>query len=221
MKLKQRVPETDHGLVGKELAEYFDNMLKTLRNNGFLNDKIDFINHANIVAGKVLEIGPGPGYVGLEWLKKNNNATIVGLEISPEMLEVANKNAQLYSLENRVEYIIGNALNMPFPDVVFDGVFSNSSLHEWSSPLKVLNEISRVLKRKGNFCIIDLRRDLDRLTIDFMKNHIDDLESKKGFMRSVQASYTSDEVYELLSDSDLNDYLITEFTFGIVVSGSK
>ena len=91
-----------------------------------------------IAQGDVLEVGPGPGYVGLEWLKRVTNAKLTALEISPEMIRVANQNAHLYGLNDRVQYIQGNAMAMPFGQSTLDGVFSNGSRNVWGKPLALL-----------------------------------------------------------------------------------
>lgn len=54
----------------------------------------------------------------------------------------------------------GNAISLPWGERDCDAIFSNGSLYEWEDPLRVFNEISRVLKPRGNFCIGYLKRDL-------------------------------------------------------------
>ena len=49
---------------------------------------------------------------------------------------------------------------MPFDDSSFDAVISNGSLHEWEDSKRVFNEIYRVLRQGGRYCITDLRRDV-------------------------------------------------------------
>ena len=79
------------------------------------------------------------------------------------MIAIAQRNAGEYGLADRVEYVKGDARNMPFEDAYFDAVFSNGSLHEWAHPEDILNEIARVLKPGGRYCISDLRRDMNPL----------------------------------------------------------
>ena len=144
--VKQRIPERDHGITGEaEVAEY-DTFQKYFRDKGILEtDKI--IKHG-ISYGTALEIGPGPGYLGLEWLKKNTKLT--GLEISEDMKKIALKNSEEYGMKNRVEYVISDATqSFPSESGTFDAVFSYGSLHEWTDPIPVFNEIARVLKNRG------------------------------------------------------------------------
>jgi ubiquinone/menaquinone biosynthesis C-methylase UbiE len=50
---------------------------------------------------------------------------------------------------------------MSFEDNTFDAVFTNGSLHEWSQPNEVSDEVYRVPKPTGRYLISDLRRDMN------------------------------------------------------------
>jgi ubiquinone/menaquinone biosynthesis C-methylase UbiE len=111
-----------------------------------------------------LEVCPGPGYLGLEWLSKTEGTTLRALEISADMIKMAEKNAGEYGLLDRVKYVKGDAQKMPFEDETFDSVFTNGSLHEWSRPDRIFDEINRCLKRGGKYVISDMRRDMNPFT---------------------------------------------------------
>jgi ubiquinone/menaquinone biosynthesis C-methylase UbiE len=88
------------------------------------------------------------------------------------MLAVAERNARQYGMSERATYFAGKAQSLPFSDGKFDGVFSNGSLHEWTEPERVFNEVYRVLKVGGHFCITDLRRDMNLIVRWFLKANI-------------------------------------------------
>lgn len=98
---------------------------------------MDTFIKAGITSGSAFEIGPGPGYVGHEWLTQTKGTNLTGCEISKAMIDVAKKNAAHYNLSDRVHYVEGSGLHMPFTDSSFDAVFSNGSLHEWEDPAQV------------------------------------------------------------------------------------
>ena len=139
---KARVIEPE-GVTGEFTAESYDRMMRGLMEKGYVDTSQ--IIKAGITSGTALEIGPGPGYLGIDWLKKTSNTFLKGLDISADMLEVATKNAKEFGVDQRVEYFLGDAKQMRFEDNMFDVVFTNGSLHEWSDPKSVLNEIYRVL----------------------------------------------------------------------------
>ena len=77
--VKPRIPETDHGITGEFNTEIYDRMMRRMRDRGWLETQE--ILGAGISSGRALEVGPGPGYLGLEWLKKTKGTTLKGLEI--------------------------------------------------------------------------------------------------------------------------------------------
>jgi ubiquinone/menaquinone biosynthesis C-methylase UbiE len=217
---KPRVVETEEGLQGEFVANAYDVMMRQSRDKGqlFTNKILE----VGITSGLVLEIGPGPGYLGLEWLKQTQETTLKALDISRDMLTVARKNAAEYGLTDRVEYIHGDALQMPFDDAYFDGVFTNAALHEWANPEQVFNEIHRVLKPGGHYLISDLRRDMPAPVKWFLwLINAKQKELRPGLIKSINASYTRAEVQDLLATTELNDASVEQNPFGLAVSGWK
>jgi ubiquinone/menaquinone biosynthesis C-methylase UbiE len=143
------------------------------------------------------------------------------LEISPDMTKVAERNAQAYGLNDRVEYVKGNAQDMPFDDNMFDAVFSNGSLHEWSHPKLVFDEVYRVLKPGGRYCISDLRRDMNPLMRWFLKLMTKPKEIKPGLISSINAAYTLEEIQALLVESILTGYSVSRNLIGLAITGEK
>lgn len=220
--LSERVPETDNGLQGVYLATEYDEMQRHIRDSGWLGEKIDLLLDCELRAGSALEIGPGPGYFGLEWLKTvdDPDARLTALDISNGMLDVARRNAEAYGLTARSDYVLGDCQRMPFPDNHFDVLFTHSSLHEWVDPVAVLREVHRVLKPGGRYCIIDLRRDLSKEAIAFMRGNIN-VAMRKGFANSVKAAYTSAELRRLLEATPLTDAKVQDIELGLFITGVK
>lgn len=216
---KPRVVETEEGIQGEFNVEIYDRMMRRLRDKGWL--EVNLILKAGISSGLALEVGPGPGYLGLEWLKKTEGTRLKGLDISSDMIEIARKNAKEYNLEQRVSYVKSDAQNMPFEDNTFNAVFTNGSLHEWSEPKKIFNEIYRVLKPKGKYCISDLRRDMNTLLKWLMKLMTKPKEIKPGLVSSINASYTVDEIRNVLEDTRLKKCQIEKNIVGLAITGQK
>jgi ubiquinone/menaquinone biosynthesis C-methylase UbiE len=217
---RSRVIETEEGLQGEFVAHAYDVMMRQSRDKGQLLTHL--ILQADITTGLVLEIGPGPGYLGLEWLKQTEGTRLKGLDISQDMVKVAQKNAEEYGLTDRVAYIHGDALQMPFEDEFFDGVFSNATLHEWAKPERAMHEIYRVLKAGGCYLISDLRRDMPAPVKWFLwLINAKQKELRPGLIKSINASYTRDEVQRLLAKTRLKGASIEQSPFGLSISGRK
>jgi ubiquinone/menaquinone biosynthesis C-methylase UbiE len=216
-----RVPETDEGLQGDDLALKYDEMQRHIRDQGWLQEKVDDILAVDIRSGIALEVGCGPGYLGLEWLRQASAPVrLVGLDISQAMLRRARINAEAYGLDRLCTYDLGSVLRLPYPDESFDHAFSASSLHEWEDPVTALREIRRVLRPGARYCISDLRRDIDRTTLQFMKANIA-ADMRPGFRTSIRSSYIRGEIEELLEGSASTDAVVKEVQMGIVISGRK
>lgn len=219
--VKPRVPETNEGIQDEFDVKDYDIYAKTMRDRGWL--ETDELIKFGITGGLALEVGPGPGYVGLEWLAKTRDSRLEGLEISQSMIDIARKNAADYHLDpQRAAYVLGNAMDMPFPDDRFDAAFSCGSLHEWEDPVRILSEIHRVLKPGGRFFINDLRRDLPFFIKWFFRVSVRPKSMRPGLQSSLQASYTCEELAKILAASPLkNGGRITSNLFGLTLSGKK
>jgi len=217
--VKKRIVETNSGIQDELDVEIYDRFLRIMRDRGWLETNQIITN--NINKGLSLEIGPGPGYLGLEWLKKTEGTQLKGIEISANMIKLAEKNANEYGLSSRVNYVMGDSSNMPFSDNTFAGVFTNGSLHEWSQPEKIFNEIYRVLKPQGIYFISDMRRDMNFVIKWFMKAIAKPVEIRSGLITSINASYTPKEIQSILSGTALKNSTISCNPIGIIIKGIK
>ena len=110
---------------------------------------------------------------------------------------------------------------MPFENNYFDAVFTNGSLHEWSHPEKIMDEIARVLKPGGRYCISDMRRDMNPLMKWFMYAMCRPKEIRPGLISSINASYTMGEIEAMLPKTQLQGYRVAKNLMGIIISGQK
>lgn len=112
----------------------------------------------NLVAARnpnnILDIATGTGDLAI--LMAQTNATkIIGLDISSGMLEVGKKKILDKKLENKIEMIVGDSENMPFPDNYFDAITVSFGIRNFETLDKGLAEILRVLKPNGIFVILE------------------------------------------------------------------
>lgn len=193
--------------------------MRGMRDRGWM--ETNEIIKAGIASGLALELGPGPGYLGLEWLKKTNGTYLKGLDISQNMIEMATRNSREYGFMDRIEYVRGDACEMPFEDAYFDAVFSNGSLHEWAKPVEIINEVSRVLKPGGIYCLSDMKRNMNPLVKSFLWVMTKPRQIRPYLISSINAAYTKGEITELLSQTKLTGWQIDEKPIGLIISGVK
>ncbi len=217
---KARVAVTNEIVLSRVTAETYDRFARFLRGRGW--DSLDSLLNAGLEGENVLDAGSGPGYIGLEWLKRRSGkGRLVGLDISPEMIALARRNAREYGLEDRTEYVQGDAMDMPFPDGCFDAVLSNGSLHEWEDPARGFGEILRVLRPGGSFWVFDVRRDASPLIKWLIYAIIRPKAIRPGFLASFNASYTMGEMAEILNQAGLRGCELRREFFGLSITGSK
>jgi ubiquinone/menaquinone biosynthesis C-methylase UbiE len=128
--------------------------------------------------GNVLEVGVGTG-INLEYYPMT--CKVVGIDLSPGMLERARKRTQ--SLNFPVKLMEMDAQNLEFPDDTFDTVVATCVFCSVPDPIKGLTEIKRVCKSAGKIILLEhVRSDnpvigkimdlLDPLTVRMMGPHI-------------------------------------------------
>jgi len=99
----------------------------------------------------LLEVGVG---TGLSLPLYPRNCKIMGIDISPKMLEKASEKVSDHRLNN-IKLEVMDAQNMSFPDNSFDCVTACYVVSAAPDPLKVLSEICRVCKPNGRIVFIN------------------------------------------------------------------
>ena len=102
----------------------------------------------------LLDIATGTGDLAIN-LVQTGARKIVGLDISPGMLEVGKKKVLEKHMEKTIEMIEGDSENLPFEDNMFDAVTVAFGVRNFETLEKGLSEIHRVLKPSGTFVVLE------------------------------------------------------------------
>jgi SAM-dependent methyltransferase len=115
---------------------------------------------------RVLDVGCGSGWATRLMAQTAKNGKVVGIDISDEMIRVARESSGELS---NVEFEVGSAERLPYPDHQFTHAFSMESLYYYADMLGALREIARVLGHGGLFLtVVDLYRE-NRPTLQWVE----------------------------------------------------
>ncbi len=102
----------------------------------------------------ILDIATGTGDLAIA-LVDTGAEQIVGLDISPGMLDIGRKKIKERQLHNTIEMVDGDSEALPFEDGSFDAVTVAFGVRNFEDLDKGLSEIHRVLKPGGSFLVLE------------------------------------------------------------------
>jgi ubiquinone/menaquinone biosynthesis C-methylase UbiE len=103
----------------------------------------------------VLDLGSGIGGPARLFADRFG-ATVTGVDLTPEFVEVATDLTARTGLADRVSFVLGSALDLPFGDGRFDvATMLHVGMNIADKP-EVFAEVARVLKPEGIFAVYDI-----------------------------------------------------------------
>lgn len=155
------------------------------------------ITRINGEAEKVLEIGVGSGRLTNHLVTKvNSQGKITALDINPNMLDVARKKVKA----TNVEFVLGDAQELPFPDNSFDLVICQFGFMFLPDKQKGFDEAWRVLKPRGQFLFVTWDRAENNITLHISQQTI------LQFLKTPPPPYFGKAYAAMNNPNDLRNY---------------
>jgi arsenite methyltransferase len=103
-----------------------------------------------------LEVGCGIGFLACEMAREVGvGGRIVGLDNSPDMIAAAKDRAQREGVSDRLEFVVGDAMQLDFSSAAFDFVVAVQVYLYVADIERALAEARRVLRPGGRLVIVD------------------------------------------------------------------
>lgn len=148
----------------------------------------------------VLDLGSGAGIDCFLAAKAvGEHGRVIGVDMTPEMLDRARENAHTYQAEN-VEFRLGEIENLPVADSSVDIAISNCVINLSPDKPRVFREICRALKPGGRMIISDIV--LLRELPDAIR------ESIEAYVGCIAGASKKDEYMGAISDAGFEDVKI-------------
>lgn len=233
-----RVKVDAANFTGEERKKYVTRMFDGIA------EKYDFLNHVlsfgvDIIWRKKatkrfefkndhihLDLATGTGDFAFE-VAKNNVQKVIGLDISSEMIKIANSKKLKFKAKVDFDFMTGDAENLPFEDNSINTVSIGFGIRNFGNKKKALDEIFRVLKKDGQLVILEFAKNRTFLIgplFNFYFKHIlpkigslfsKDKEAYAYLPDSVETFPSQDEFKALIKSSGFNKVLFKNYSFGI------
>lgn len=176
--------------------DFFNRVISLGMQTKVKKDSLKLLNVHN--GNKVLDICTGTGDLIYFLDKINPNLDLTGVDFSEKMLEIARKKQK--KSQNNIRFFIADGRELPFEDNTFDIVTIGFGLRNIENYERVITEIHRVLKPKGQVLNLDFSCDksLANSIFDLITSIITSFTSKKNSFK-----YLIDSKKEFLNSIDL------------------
>jgi arsenite methyltransferase len=155
----------------------------------------------------VLEVGCGAGATA-SYIAKEYGSTVVGVDLHEKMVDLARARANREGVEDKTEFRVADAQELPFEDGLFDVVIVESVTTFIESKQKALREYARVAKSGGYVGLneeIWLKTAPPAEIVEFVAKTWD-IESEIP---------TADGWVRMLEDAGLRDVVAKPYTFSV------
>ncbi|WP_439525798.1 bifunctional demethylmenaquinone methyltransferase/2-methoxy-6-polyprenyl-1,4-benzoquinol methylase UbiE [Roseovarius mucosus] len=104
---------------------------------------------------RLLDVAGGTGDISFRFLKRAGHGHATVLDLTEPMLVEGRKRADAESMADSLDWVVGDAMALPFPDASFDVYTISFGIRNVTRPQEALNEAFRVLKPGGRLMVLE------------------------------------------------------------------
>jgi ubiquinone/menaquinone biosynthesis C-methylase UbiE len=119
-----------------------------------INDYLDRLPLTSIQ--RILDLGCGTGVAARAIARRTDfRGRILGIDISPTLVEVARRLSEDEGIAERTDYRVGDTRCLDLTDATFDAIIAHTLVSHVGDPLAVLTEVTRIVRPDGWAVIFD------------------------------------------------------------------
>lgn len=107
---------------------------------------------------RLLDVAGGTGDVAFRFLKRAPGASAVVCDMTESMLIEGRKRADADKLAERLDWVVGDAMALPFPNASFDAYTISFGIRNVTRIADALTEAYRVLRPGGRLMVLEFSR---------------------------------------------------------------
>lgn len=104
---------------------------------------------------RLLDVAGGTGDISFRFLKRAGHGHATVLDLTEPMLVEGRKRAEAGAMSDQLDWVVGDAMALPFPDSTFDVYTISFGIRNVTRPQEALNEAFRVLKPGGRLMVLE------------------------------------------------------------------
>ncbi|MDE0751354.1 MAG: bifunctional demethylmenaquinone methyltransferase/2-methoxy-6-polyprenyl-1,4-benzoquinol methylase UbiE [Planktomarina sp.] len=107
---------------------------------------------------KLLDVAGGTGDISFKFLNRAGSGHATVLDITENMLIAGRKRAEADKMLNSIDWVVGDAMALPFADNSFDVYTISFGIRNVTRPQEALNEAFRVLRPGGRLMVLEFNQ---------------------------------------------------------------
>ncbi len=175
----------------------------------------------------VLDVAAGTGDMSLNAVWKAGAEKVTGIDISEKMLDIARVKTEKVHLSKKISYELQDVASLPYQSESFDAVTIAFGIRNFEKLTESLEQIHRVLKKKGQLLILEMNEPDKKWLLKGYKLYTNvfvkltskllstDAKAYDYLTASMNAFACGDNLIEVLHQCGFETITYKKFTFGV------